>query len=84
MAPPPPAPPSLDRSASSTASTTAGDGGGSHNDLFAQIEAQRLKREARAAAIERGEVTVEDPREARERALKDAAAKKRLSLRPAR
>jgi hypothetical protein len=52
------------------------------NALRAQIEAQRLKREARAAAIERGELTMEDPREARERAMKEAAAKKRMSIRP--
>ena len=46
------------------------------------IEARRAKAEARAAAIERGDVAVEDPREARERALKDAARAKRLSVRP--
>ena len=40
------------------------------------------KREQRAEAIARGEVKVEDPREARERAMKEAAAKKRMSIRP--
>ena len=45
-----------------------------------EIEAQRLKRELRAQAIERGEVEVVDPREQRERAIKEAAAKKRMSL----
>ena len=34
------------------------------------IEARRAKQEARAAAIERGELQVEDPREARLKAMK--------------
>ena len=37
---------------------------------MAAIEARRKKAEARAAAIERGEVTLEDPRAKRERELK--------------
>jgi hypothetical protein len=61
-----------------------GGGGGADEDpadrLRREIEAQRLKRELRAQAIERGEVQVVDPREQRERAIKEAAAKKRMSL----
>jgi hypothetical protein len=38
--------------------------------LFAAIEARRKKTEERMAAIERGELNVEDPREKRERELK--------------
>ena len=45
------------------------------SEMRAQIEAQRLKREARAAAIERGEIQVVDPRLEREKALKAAKAK---------
>ena len=45
-------------------------GGDAGNAMLRQIEAQRKKREARALAIERGEIQVEDPREARERALR--------------
>jgi len=56
------------------------EGGGEPvNALFAEIERQRLKREARAAAIERGEIVLEDPREKREREMK---ANKRQSIRP--
>ena len=59
------------------------ESGGGDNDpgnaMLRAIEAQRLKREARAAAIERGEIVVEDPREAREKAMK---AQKRPSMKP--
>ena len=46
--------------------------------LRMQIEAQRRKREERAKAIERGEIQVVDPREARERALKEQKSKARM------
>ena len=76
---PPPVPPPLPAGGRS-----GGGGGGGDEDpadkLRREIEAQRAKREARAAAIERGEVQVLDPREQRERAIKEAAAKKRMSL----
>ena len=39
--------------------------------MRAAIEARRAKAEARAAAIERGELTVEDPREKRLREEKE-------------
>ena len=39
--------------------------------MLKAIEARRIKAEARAAAIERGEMTMEDPREKRERELKE-------------
>ena len=70
---PPPVPPIVGgrrRSQSDvSADTSVGQATGSGSDLFAQIEAQRKAREERAAAIERGEIKVADPREARERAL---------------
>ena len=78
---PPPMPPPLPAGGSTGG---GGGGGGADEDpadrLRREIEAQRLKRELRAQAIERGEVQVVDPREQRERAIKEAAAKKRMSL----
>ena len=47
------------------------------NALFAAIRARKAKQEARMAAIEAGEITVEDPREKRERLLKEEERKKR-------
>ena len=47
--------------------------------LFAAIQARKAKQEARAAAIARGEVEVVDPREAREKAMKEEERKKRAA-----
>ena len=60
----------------------AGDDADPGAALRAAIEARRAKAEARAAAIERGDVAVVDPREQRERELeaqrkKEALAKKK-------
>lgn len=43
---------------------------------------KRRVAQARNAAIARGEITVEDPREARERKLREAAKAKRVSRLP--
>ena len=51
--------------------------------MLAAIEARRVKQEARAAAIERGELAVEDPRERRLREQKEAAAKAKAETRAA-
>ena len=47
--------------------------------LFAAIEARKLKAEARAAAIAAGELQVEDPREKRERLMKEEEKRKRMA-----
>ena len=44
------------------------------------IEARRAKAEARAKAIEAGELTVEDPREKKLREVKEADAKEKARL----
>ena len=46
-------------------------------DIASAINARKAKQEARMAAIEAGEITVEDPREKRERLLKEEERKKR-------
>ena len=51
--------------------------------MMAAIEARRVKQEARAAAIERGELEVEDPRDRRLREQKEAAAKEKAAARAA-
>ena len=56
----------------------AGDDADPGAALRAAIEARRAKAEARAAAIERGDVAVVDPREQRERELE--AQRKKESL----
>ena len=53
-------------------SSTCGGGGDDPGAAMrAAIEARRAKQEARAAAIERGELAVEDPREKRLREEKE-------------
>ena len=51
--------------------------------MMAAIEARRVQQEARAAAIERGELEVEDPRDRRLREQKEAAAKEKAAARAA-
>ena len=48
-----------------------GGGGGDTNALFAAIAARKEKQEARMRAIEAGEIVAVDPREAREKELKE-------------
>ena len=57
-----------------TAASSDGGGGGEappSNPLFAAINARREKQEARMKKIESGEMVAEDPREKREREMKE-------------
>ena len=71
--PPPPPPPSAAPSAD-----TAGRGGAGQpqNPLFAAIEARKQTQEARMRKIESGEMTMVDPRDAREAELRKQTAAK--------
>ena len=75
---PPPIPPPLPSGTAEEADDSVGDLPAPKSDFLAEIEAKRKAREERAAKIERGEIQIQDPREARERAMKQ----KRTSLRP--
>lgn len=52
--------------------------------LFAAIAARKAKAEARAVAIAAGELQVEDPREKRERLIKEEEKRKRMAANAAR
>ncbi len=74
MAPPPPPPPPPAASGAGASEAKPPE-----NALFAAIEARRAKQEARMRAIEAGEIVVEDPREKRLKAAKDAERAKRTA-----
>ena len=73
--PPPPPPPPPPPAPASAAQPAAGSSD-PQNALFAAIEARREKAEARQRAIEAGELTLEDPREARLREQKATQQKR--------
>ena len=52
--------------------------------VWAAIQARKAKQEARAKAIEAGQMELEDPREARIKAMKEEERKKRAEAAAAR
>ena len=72
-APPPPPPPAVSVGADSSEEAHTASPATATNPLLAAISARKQKQEERMRAIEAGEITALDPREERERELKQKA-----------